>query len=88
MQLIPLCTIRVKRDDKSITPVIGKPFEFTAAEKADLDAVAAQSGSEYYRLPVNESVPVATVQPEVEVEQEEAKPVKPAKAAKKADESL
>ena len=91
MQLIPLCTIRVKRDDKSITPEIGKPFEFTAAEKADLDAVAAQSGSEYYRLPVNESVPVATqpVQPEVEVEQEEAKPAaKPAKAAKKADESL
>lgn len=89
MQLIPLCTIRVKRDNKSITPEIGKPFEFTADEKDDLDAVAAQSGSEYYRLPVNESVPVAaSVQPEAEVEQGEVKPTKPAKAAKKADESL
>lgn len=93
MQLIPLCTIRVKRDTKSVTPEIGKPFDFTADEKADLDNLTAQTGNEFYRLPVNETASVAVAaiaEPAVEVEQsEEVKPAgKSGKAAKKADESL
>jgi len=93
MQLIPLCTIRVKRDTKSVTPEIGKPFDFTADEKDDLDNLAKQTGNDYYRLPVNETAPVAAIavaEPEVEAEQsEDVKPAaKSGKAAKKADESL
>lgn len=79
MQLIPLCTIRVKRDEKSVTPEIGKPFDFTSDEKADLDNLSAQSGTEYYRLPVNETA--------VAVEESKAAE-KPAKASKKADDAL
>lgn len=95
MQLIPLCSIRVKRNGQSVTPQLNKAFEFTAEEKADLDKLTAETGQDYYRLPVNE-LPVETSTAETSTAETKVEPPvvqvdKPAKGAKtkaKADESL
>lgn len=55
MKLIPLVAIGVSRDGQSVRPVIGKPFDFTADEKADLDRIHKEHGVESYREPVNEA---------------------------------
>jgi len=61
MKLIPLVSIGISRDGQPVRPAIGKPFDFTDEEKADLDAIFEDQGVEAYRLPVNEAVeaPVA-----------------------------
>lgn len=62
MKLIPLVSIRVLREGQSIAPVIGKPFDFTADEKTDLDKIHAEHNVESYREPINEApVEVAKV---------------------------
>ena len=62
MKLIPLVSIRVLREGQSVAPVIGKPFDFTAEEKADLDKIHAEHNVESYREPINEApVEVAKV---------------------------
>lgn len=83
MKLIPLVSIRVLRDGKSVAPAIGKPFDFTAEEKADLDKIHAEHNVESYREPINEA-PVETFKVA-----EEAKPLTAAekKAAKLAGEA-
>lgn len=58
MKLIPLVSIRVLRDEQLVSPVIGKAFDFTADEKADLDRIRDAQGVESYRDPVNEAVEV------------------------------
>ena len=67
MKLIPLVSIRVLREGQSVAPVIGKPFDFTAEEKADLDKIHAEHNVESYREPINEApveaVKVAEVAP-------------------------
>lgn len=67
MKLIPLVSIRVLRDGQSVAPVIGKPFDFTAEEKTDLDKIHAEHNVESYREPINEApveaVKVAEVAP-------------------------
>ena len=60
MKLIPLVSIRVLREGQSVAPVIGKPFDFTAEEKADLDKIHAEHNVESYREPINEA-PVEAV---------------------------
>lgn len=55
MKLIPLVSIRVLRDGQSVAPVIGKPFDFTAEEKADLDRIHTEHNVESYREPINEA---------------------------------
>lgn len=55
MKLIPLVSIRVLREGQSIAPAIGKPFEFTDGEKADLDRMQAEHNVESYREPINEA---------------------------------
>ena len=75
MNLIPLVSIRVVREGQSVTPEIGKSFDFTSGEKADLDAVKESHNVESYRLPVNE-VPA-------EVAKVAAEEVKPLTAAEK-----
>lgn len=55
MKLIPLVSIRVLREGQSVAPVIGKPFDFTAEEKADLDKIHAEHNVESYREPINEA---------------------------------
>jgi len=55
MNLIPLKSIGVKRNGKTIYPPIGKPFEFTADEVSDIKNLAAKTKIDYYRLPINES---------------------------------
>ena len=66
MKLIPLVSIRVLREGQSVAPVIGKPFDFTAEEKADLDKIHAEHNVESYREPINEApAEVAKVAEEV-----------------------
>lgn len=62
MKLIPLVSIGVSREGQSVRPVIGKPFDFTAAEKADLDLIQKEQGIEAYREPVNEVVEAPVVE--------------------------
>ena len=54
MKKIPLVSIGVQRDGKTMYPEIGKPFDFTVNELADLDNLAATTKDDYYRDPVNE----------------------------------
>lgn len=75
MKLIPLVSIRVLRDGQSVAPTIGKPFDFTADEKADLDKIHAEHNVESYREPINEA-PAEVV--------EAVKPVELTAAEKKA----
>lgn len=59
MKLIPLVSVGVQRQvngkNMSVHTEIGKPFDFTDDEKADLDALTAKTNEDYYRLPVNEA---------------------------------
>ncbi len=52
---IPVSTIGVSRDGKTVYPPIGKPFSFTAAEADEINALQKSSGVEIYRKPVNEA---------------------------------
>lgn len=65
MKLIPLVSIRVLRDGQSVAPTIGKPFDFTVEEKADLDRIHNEHNVESYREPINEAPAevVAAVKP-------------------------
>lgn len=53
---IPLVSIGVKRDGKTIHPEIGKVFDFTDDEIADVDKLSAATGVDYFRDPVNETI--------------------------------
>jgi hypothetical protein len=53
--LIPLQGVVVHRNGKSVRPELGKPFDFTAEEVADLRAVEKVSKSTILREAVNES---------------------------------
>ena len=83
MKLIPLVSIRVLRDGQSIAPVIGKPFDFTADEKADLDKIHAEHNVESYREPINEAPVEAVKVAEAPVEAVKVAEVAPLTAAEK-----
>jgi hypothetical protein len=51
---VPLVSIGVARNGKTIFPEIGKPFDFTAEEIADMDNATKASGVTHYRDPLNE----------------------------------
>lgn len=53
---VPLVSIGVARDGKTVFPAIGEPFEFTDAEVSDMSNLKAKTGIEYFRNPVNETV--------------------------------
>lgn len=59
MKKIPLVAIGVMRDGKSVIPEIGKAFDFTAVELADLEKLTETTKVDYVRDPVNEDVPAA-----------------------------
>ena len=83
MKLIPLVSIRVLREGQSVAPVIGKPFDFTAEEKADLDKIHAEHNVESYREPINEAPVEAVKVAEVPLTAAEKKAAK--KAADEAE---
>lgn len=56
---VPLVSIGVARDGKTVYPPIGKPFDFTKEEVADMDKLAKSDRKEYYRDPLNEDSPAA-----------------------------
>ncbi len=68
---IPLVSVRVSRDGKSITPPLGVPFDFTKEELDDLAKLSAQTNQSYVRDPVNETADASDA------------PAKPAKGEKK-----
>lgn len=51
---IPLGTIGVTRDNKTVYPKIGQLFDFTADEVAQINALEKSSGNKLFRKPVNE----------------------------------
>lgn len=56
---VPLSSIGVSRDGKTVYPEIGKAFDFTDAEIKELEALQAKTGDEFIRDPVNEDAPAA-----------------------------
>lgn len=51
---IPLGSIGVTRDKKTVYPKVGEPFDFTAEEVAQINALEKKSGNKLFRKPVNE----------------------------------
>lgn len=51
---VPLISIGVARDGKTVFPEIGKPFDFSKEEVSDMEALAKADKKEYFRDPVNE----------------------------------
>lgn len=51
---VPLGSIGVTRDKKTVYPEIGKPFDFTADELSEINALSKASGNELVRKLVNE----------------------------------
>lgn len=56
---VPLARVGVSRQGVTIYPEIGKPFDFTKEEIADMNALTAKTQIDYYRSPVNEEAPAA-----------------------------
>ena len=75
---IPVQSVKVIREGKSVFPKLNKPFEFTAEEIAVLTA----ANPVCLRKPIVEATAAAAAQVEVEAEQE-AKPETKAPAAAK-----
>lgn len=92
MNLIPLVSIRVMREGQPVAPAIGKPFDFTADEKADLDRIRAEHNVESYREPINEApvepVKTAEVTQMTAAEKKAVKKAADEAAAKKAAEEI
>lgn len=55
---VPLISIGVQRDGKTMNPEIGKPFDFTDEELTDIAKMEAVAGVDYVRDPVNEEADV------------------------------
>lgn len=51
---VPLISIGVKRGDDTVYPEIGKPFDFTKEEIADIEKMAKAAKTSYFRDTVNE----------------------------------
>lgn len=51
---VPLISIGVAREGKTVFPPIGQPFDFTKEEVADMEALSKKDGNTYFRNPVNE----------------------------------
>ena len=77
---VPLIAITVHRDNKPIVPPVGKSFDFTDAEIAEVEAMMPGG----LRDPVNEA-PVATIAPAAP---SPAPAAKGAKGAKGSDSDL
>ena len=56
---VPVQSIGVSRDGKTVYPEIGKAFNFTASEVEEINALQKASGEEIYRKPTNETEGVA-----------------------------
>lgn len=74
---VPLSSIGVSREGKTVYPEIGKAFPFTKEEIAELEALQAKTGDEFIRDPVNEDAPAAEEKP---AEKKGTKPAAPAAA--------
>lgn len=51
---VPLIRIGVQREGVTVYPEIGKPFDFTKEEVADITKLAENDKADYIRNPVNE----------------------------------
>lgn len=51
---VPLISIGVAREGKTVFPPIDQPFDFTKEEVADMEALSKKDGNTYFRNPVNE----------------------------------
>ena len=55
---IPLVSLGVQRDGKTVYPKIGKPFEYTAEEITAMNDIKKETKVDQYRNPVNETADV------------------------------
>lgn len=54
--LVPVQTVVVHRDGKSVTPPIGQPFEFTADEAAQIKAMNPGAVTDVAVVPAEQAV--------------------------------